>query len=105
MQEIAGRFEGRYDIVRSDADNIEFNKLGVHKGKAIGKLAAFYGYTEDNAMAIGDGGNDVCMLEAAGIGVAMGNAMPEARKAADYVTSDVRSGGVAKAIDKFIFNN
>ena len=103
MQEIAERFAGCYDIVRSDADNIEFNKLGVHKGKAIRKLASFYGYTEQNAMAIGDGGNDVCMLEAAGIGVAMGNAMPEAMKAADYVTSDVRSGGVAKAIDKFIF--
>ena len=50
---------------------------------------------------LGDGGNDVTMLEYAGIGVAMGNACDAAKAAADYVTDDITADGLAKALAHF----
>ena len=52
-------------------------------------------------MAFGDGGNDVEMIEYAGIGVAMGNALPDVRKHADYVTSTVDEDGIVAALRHF----
>jgi hydroxymethylpyrimidine pyrophosphatase-like HAD family hydrolase len=54
-------------------------------------------------MCVGDNGNDVSMIEYAGIGVAMGDAVPAAREAADFVTSNCGQNGVARAIDRFVF--
>ena len=54
-------------------------------------------------MAFGDGLNDVTMLRAAGLGVAMGNACPEALAAADAVTADCDHDGVAAGIARFLF--
>ena len=55
-------------------------------------------------MAIGDGNNDVEMLEYANYGVAMGNATELARKAAKYITDTNENDGVAKAIKKYALN-
>lgn len=52
-------------------------------------------------MAVGDGGNDVPMLRAAGAGVAMGNACGEAVSAADFVTASVDDDGIRKALEHF----
>lgn len=52
-------------------------------------------------MAFGDGGNDVLMLKHVGIGVAMGNAEDEVKRAADYVTDSVDEDGVEKALRHF----
>ena len=60
-----------------------------------------FGWTRDEAIAFGDGGNDVAMLEYAGIGVAMGNACDDAKAAADYVTTDIDKDGIAKALRHF----
>ena len=49
-------------------------------------------------VAFGDGGNDIGMLQHAGIGVAMGNAAPDVKAAADYVTTDVDNFGVINAL-------
>ena len=54
-------------------------------------------------LAIGDSRNDVPMLQWAGIGVAMANALPEVRQAVRYVTADNLSDGVAAAIERFCF--
>ena len=53
-------------------------------------------------IAIGDGLNDITLLEAAGLAVAMGNAFPEVKKVADYITLDVDHSGVAAAIGRFV---
>ena len=53
-------------------------------------------------MAIGDHPNDLDMVQYAGIGVAMGNAVDELKKIADYITSTNNEDGAAKAIEKFI---
>lgn len=60
-----------------------------------------YGISAEETIAFGDGGNDASMLRMCGIGVAMGNASPEALAAADYVTDDVDHDGVAKALEHF----
>ena len=55
-------------------------------------------------MAIGDNFNDLEMLQYAQIGVAMGNATPEVKAIADWVTIDVEEDGVAIAIQKFLLS-
>ena len=49
-------------------------------------------------MACGDGGNDIAMLQHAGIGVAMGNADDDVKQYADYVTDSVDEDGIFKAL-------
>lgn len=55
-------------------------------------------------MAFGDGENDISMLEAAGVGVAMGNGLDIAKSAADRITLTNDEDGVADAIERLIFN-
>lgn len=59
------------------------------------------GLAREQVIAFGDGSNDVEMLRWAGIGVAMGNACPEAKAAADYITDDVTADGLANALRHF----
>lgn len=60
-----------------------------------------YGFTPEECIAFGDGGNDATMLEYVGIGVAMGNAVAEAKDAADYITTDVDQDGIPNALRHF----
>ena len=86
------------EVTSSWIDNIEINPRGVNKGAALTALAEHLGISMAQVMAIGDNDNDVSMLEAAGFGVAMGNATPAALAAADYVTLPCLENGVAAAI-------
>ncbi len=72
-------------------------------GKVVGieKLLAHYDLTWDEVMAFGDGLNDVEMLKAAKISVAMGNGHPKLKEQADYVTADVHEDGVYLAMQYF----
>lgn len=54
-------------------------------------------------MAIGDGGNDLEMVSNAGIGVAMGNAVPAVKKAAAHVVASNDEDGIAEAIERLVF--
>ena len=64
------------------------------KGKAIEKVLQYYGLTENQAIAFGDGRNDIEMLKAVGVGVAMGNAIDEVKKQADVICKTVEDDGV-----------
>lgn len=75
--------------------------VGSSKSIGIDKMLEHYGFTLDECMAFGDGGNDVSMLRHAGIGVAMGNAGEEVKQAADYVTESVDEDGIFKALKHF----
>jgi hydroxymethylpyrimidine pyrophosphatase-like HAD family hydrolase len=72
-----------------------------------GKRAAVEQYCRDNGwareeiIAFGDSDNDLEMIRYAGIGVALGNAEPEVKAAADYVTADIDDDGLAKALEHF----
>lgn len=72
-------------------------------GKAFGlqEVCAAYGLKPEEVMAFGDADNDISMLQFAGIGVAMGNALEEVKQAADYVTTDIDQGGIARAMQHF----
>lgn len=89
------------EVVSSWDDNFEIMKKGSSKGEAVKMLAKHLGVSQDEVMCIGDSENDLSMITWAGIGVAMGNAIDEVKKAANYVTSDNKHAGVAEAIRKF----
>ncbi|MDR2815860.1 MAG: Cof-type HAD-IIB family hydrolase [Proteiniphilum sp.] len=74
---------------------------GVDKGVGIDQFCAHYGFSLDETMSFGDGGNDIEMLRHAGIGVAMGNAKDDVKQAADYVTGSVDNDGILKALQHF----
>ena len=79
------------DIMPKDSD----------KSKGVLAVLEYFGWLPENVLCLGDNENDVEMLSFAGIGVAMGNARPEAIAVADYVTDDVDNDGWAKAIKHF----
>ena len=71
---------------------------GADKGEGILTLAAHLGLDPKNTMAFGDGGNDSSMIKAAGIGVAMGNALESLKYEADYTTTSVDDDGILNAL-------
>lgn len=74
---------------------------GIDKAAGIDAFVARLGIKLTETMAIGDGGNDIAMLQHAGIGVAMGNASDEVKAAADYVTTSVENDGIRNALVRF----
>lgn len=74
---------------------------GVCKARGMEEIARHCGFSLEESMGFGDGGNDISMLQAAGIGVAMGNANDEVKSCADYVTTSVDDHGVANALRHF----
>lgn len=74
---------------------------GVDKGVGIDQFCDYFGFSQEETMAFGDGGNDVEMLKHAGIGIAMGNARDEVKQVADYVTDSVDDNGVLNALKYF----
>ena len=89
-------------VTTSIVNNIEVNSLAANKGSALRMLADELGIPVEQTMAFGDDLNDIAMLKEAGIGVAMGNAPEEVRRAADFVTDDCDHSGVASAMHRFL---
>lgn len=89
-------------VTSSLGSNIEINACDAHKGAALTALCNALGIDISEAAAFGDGSNDLTMIKTAGLGVAMANACPEVLAAADVITSDNNSAGVAKAIAEFV---
>lgn len=97
--------EGKMSTFLSCNQYLEYCPHGVSKGSAIEFLCRFLNIPMEHTIAVGDEKNDVSMIRAAQIGVAMKNGVQEAKDAADYVTvNDNNHGGVAEVIGKFIFN-
>ena len=100
--------EKRIMSVLSHCDSTRWNPLftdvvpaGSSKRIGIEKMLAYYQLTPEECMAFGDGGNDIPMLEAAGTGVAMGNAASDVMESADYVTTTVDDNGIYNALRHF----
>ena len=84
--------------------NLEINAAGVNKGKAMIELGKLLGIPREEIMAFGDGNNDLKMLKEVGMGVAMENAIPSVKEAADYVALSNDEEGVAKFIEKYVLD-
>lgn len=80
--------------------SLEINNKGASKGKAVKALAEHYGFKREEIVCIGDNENDISMIEYAGLGVAMGNAIDKVKDLADFVTDTNKEDGVAKALKK-----
>jgi hypothetical protein len=74
---------------------------GADKGEGIKAMAEYMGLDPQNTIAFGDGGNDTSMIRAAGIGVAMGNALESLKQEADYTTTSVDDDGLLNALRHF----
>ncbi len=101
---LTAEFGDRIDALKSNPQYVEITSKGVSKASAIKILAARYGLTIEETLAIGDSGNDIPMIRAAGVGVAMGNASADVKAACDYVTGLCADDGFAAAVDRFVFN-
>ena len=91
---------GGLEINSSWWDNLEMLAGGVHKGAALHALADKLNIPIEQTMAIGDNENDLSMLHAAGVSVAMGNASYAIKAQVDYVTATNDEDGVGRAIEK-----
>ncbi|MBQ9155791.1 MAG: HAD family phosphatase [Eubacterium sp.] len=88
-------------VTSSVPNNLEINYHTCNKGNALLGLGKILGIPREEIMACGDGTNDLAMIKAAGLGVAMENADPVVKEAADYITLSNDEEGVAAAICKF----
>ena len=93
-------FKQRFTVLRSQKDHLEFTHPLASKESALRQLTGLLKIEPTATMAIGDEQNDLGMIKTAGIGVAMGNAVPAVKRAATLVTDTVGNDGVAKALAK-----
>lgn len=83
-------------------NNLEFTLADVNKGVGLQKMAQLLDIPVAQTMAVGDTENDLAIIRAAGVGVAMGNATAAVKSAADYITTSNDEDGVAAAIAHFL---
>jgi len=94
--------EDRLAIVRSHAFFVEATSPHASKGNALAFIAQHLGISQAETIAVGDSGNDLSMVEWAGLGVAMANASPDLLAAADWVAPPVHEDGIAAVIELWI---
>lgn len=87
------------DISQSSACYIEVVSPLGGKGNGIRAMCRLLGYTPAQAVSFGDATNDITLLQAAGLGVAVGNAYPALKAVADYVCASCADGGVADVLN------
>ena len=91
------------DVSYSSNRYLEFNARGVNKGAGLLRLADLLGVAREDTIAIGDNWNDFPMIEAAGLGVAVANAVEDMKPRCDYVCEASCDGNaVAEVIRKFV---
>ena len=95
----------KFTVVRSAPFFLEFINKKVNKGFGVELLAKSLGIKQEEVICMGDAGNDIHMIQYAGLGVAMGNAFPEIKEVANYVTKTNEEHGVAHVINKFILKD
>jgi Cof subfamily protein (haloacid dehalogenase superfamily) len=89
-------------ISSSFLDNIEVTDISAQKGIILAKVASKLGINKDEVLVIGDSFNDYSMFTEFTESVAMGNAVPEIKEIAKYITDTNDNDGVAKAIYKVL---
>ena len=105
QREMSEYFKGKVNCHPSRSDFLEFVSSKTSKGAALREIGKIYGIDKSEMIAVGDGYNDLSMLEYAGLGVAMENASDEVKAVCKYtVPSNNNEDGAAKVIEEFILN-
>ena len=91
-------------IVKSTPYFCEIGSADAKKSLGVEFLCKMWGIDKSEVMTIGDQNNDIDLVQAGGIGVAMENGTPELKQAADYITDSVDNDGFVKAVEKFVFS-
>ena len=89
---------GEFSFIRSDKEYYEILPKGAGKGDLIPRMAALLGIKPERVIAVGDNDNDVSMLQAAGVGIAVSNACEAARAAADHITVSNEEHAIARIV-------
>jgi 5-amino-6-(5-phospho-D-ribitylamino)uracil phosphatase len=100
-QSMADLFHQHVSVVRCDPELVQIMDKRASKGVALHAVAKHYGIPMGQVMAIGDAANDVEMLDAAGVGVAMDNAHPKVKAIADFICPSNNDHGVHAALMYF----
>lgn len=85
----------------ANGTNGEITCRGINKSFGMAQYLQAVGIDREDSVAFGDSDNDLDMLEYAGIGIAMGNAIPALKEKADYVTTSVNQDGIYHALVHF----
>lgn len=96
-------FAAQYTVLRSQTVSLEVSHKGASKGQSLKELAEKLEIPRERVMALGDSGNDIDMVDYAGLGIAVENAVPEVKEVADVIVESSEDDGVAKAIDRYFF--
>lgn len=93
---------GGLEITNSSPYNLEINPAGINKASGIRTVCKLLGIEMSETVAIGDSLNDLAAIQAAGLGVAMGNAQIAVKENADVVTDSNNDDGIARIIRDYI---
>lgn len=97
-----GFIERNFELCNTGGENRELSPKGIDKGVGVARALEYLGRVGNKrTFGFGDSGNDLGMLAAVETAVAMGNAMPEVKAVADYVTDDVAHDGTVTAMRHF----
>ena len=101
-EQISKEILKKYEITSSVPEYLEIVKKGIKKSEAIKVVMEKYNIKQEEVMAIGDGENDIEMIDFAGLGIAMENAKDYIKDFANVITTSNNNNGVANAIEKYI---
>lgn len=104
-KEMYEKLKDRMGVFRSEPYFLELVPKGINKAQSLSVLLEEIGMTKNKMIAIGDGFNDLSMIQYAGLGIAMENAQDVVKQAADFITLSNEEDGVAYAVEKFYLDN
>jgi len=104
IEKIPASYHNEFTIVQSAPFFLEFLNLASNKGVGVKAIADHLGIKSDQVICMGDAENDHHMIEYAGLGVAMENAMEQTKAIANHITLSNNEHGVAKVIEDFVLN-
>ena len=104
-KELIEKYGDSLSIFRSEEYFLEIMHAGISKSDSLDAILPVLGVKRENTICCGDSYNDISMIEYAGVGVAMGNAKPEVKAVADYITATNDEDGLVEVIKKFILTD
>ena len=102
MKELQELLGPKVNVMRSEAFFIEITARHIDKARTLERVIGPIGVTQSNTICCGDAFNDISMVKYAGVGVAMGNAKPEVKEVADYITASNEEDGIARVVERFL---